>query len=528
AQVRLLNVDPGADTNRTVVTFVGEPGAVVEAAFLAIQKAAEVIDMSRHSGTHPRMGATDVCPFIPISGVTDEECVELAQKLGRSVGTKLGIPIYLYGKAASRPERQNLPDIRQGEYEALPQKMADPTFKPDFGPSVFNAKSGATVIGVRDFMLAYNVNLNIRDRALAKEIALNLRESGRLKRDKQGRLVRDAEGKKVRVPGKLSRVQATGWYIDEYGYAQVTMNLHDLQQTSLHQAFESVVAEAAKLGLRVTGSELIGMTPKQSLIEAGNYYLQRQGKQIGVPEKQVIHTAILSLGLNDTMPFLPEERIIEYAIDPNSTGLVQLSLTDFADELSSNSPAPGGGSVSALSGALSAALSAMVASLTYGKKEYRRQNRLMQETAVAGQRLKARFIGLIDADSQSFNEFMAAMRLPKKTPAEKEIRVAAMQAASLRMTEVPLETLCLTKELLVLAESVIKRGNSNAISDAGVAAKQAEAAAFGAWLNVRVNLPQIADIKQRKQLSDEADEVLENVQQSSRRLLRLVKGKLPV
>ena len=424
--VKLLDVDPGADTNRTVVTFVGSPEAAVEAAFLAIQSAAELIDMSKHTGAHPRMGATDVCPFIPVSDMSVDGCIALATQLGERVGEELGIPVYLYGKAARRPEREKLPDIRKGEYEALPEKLKDPEFQPDFGPATFNKRAGATVVGVRDFMLAYNVNLNTRDRSLAHDIALELRESGRAKRDKTGEIIRHPDGSAVKIPGKLEFVQGAGWYLDEYGYAQVSMNLHNLQVTGIHTAFEAVREEAAKRGLRVTGSELIGLTPKQALLDAGIFYLHKQGKHSGVPEHEIIHTAILSLGLNDTTPFDPQERVIEYAIADHTPLLVDKTITGFVDELSSDSPAPGGGSVSALSGALSAALSCMVASVTFGKREYKRHNKTMEDVAIRAQDLKEQFLRLIDEDSESFNAFMATLRLPKKSDADKAARADAM------------------------------------------------------------------------------------------------------
>ena len=523
---RLLNVDPGADTNRTVVTFVGPPESVLEAAFKAIKKAAELIDMSKHSGAHPRMGATDVCPFIPVSNVSIEECVDLAKQLGERIGRELEIPVYLYGKAATRPEREKLPDIRKGEYEALPEKLKDPDFAPDFGPAQFNVRSGATVTGVRDFMLAYNVNLNTRDRSLAHEIALNLRESGRAKRDKNGVILRHPDGKAIKAPGKLKFVQGGGWYMEEYGYAQVTMNLHNLNVTGLSTAFEAVREEAAKLGLRVTGSELIGMAPLQALTDAGEFYLRKQGKHIGVSVQEKIHTAILSLGLNDTSPFIPKERIIELAIEERNNLLVDKTVADFIEELASDSPAPGGGSVSALSGALSAALASMVANLTYGNKEYKRQNKTMEEIAVKAQKLKSDYLALIDADSDSFNNYMSAMRLPKKTDEDKAARHAAMQESAKEMTRLPLKSLTLTGELLELAEQLIKKGNQNALSDAGVAAKQAEAAATGAYFNVLINLPQIEDEAFGRETREQAEAALEKARRTSRRLVNLVDKKL--
>jgi len=524
--VVLLDVDPGKDTNRTVVTFVGSPEGVKEAACKAIKKASELIDMRQHSGAHPRMGATDVCPLIPVSGVSVEECVALAREIGRRVGEELKIPVYLYEEAATRPERKNLAAIRKGEYEALPEKMKDPDFAPDFGPAEFNARSGATVIGVREFLLAYNINLNTRDQKAAHDIALTIRESGRSKRDRQGKIVRDAQGKAVKVPGLLQNCKAVGWYIDEYGYAQISMNLTNYKVTNLHQAFETVSREAAKRGLRVTGSEVVGLLPKEALLEAGRYFLKKQKKNTGIPEKEIIHTAVLSLGLNDTTPFIPSEKIIEYRIHPEQSGLGALSVKDFADELSSDSPAPGGGSVAALAGALSAALSSMVANLTFGKKGYERRNPLMEEVSQRAQRAKRDYLALIDRDTEAFNIYMDAMKMPKKSDEEKKRRAEAMEAAAIRATEIPLETLKEAETLCSLAEIVGKKGNPNAASDAAVAALMAEAAAEGAYLNVLINLPGINDRSFKEHAAREADEALSRVKKKRRAIVSAVKRKI--
>ncbi|MBN1480264.1 glutamate formimidoyltransferase [candidate division KSB1 bacterium] len=523
---KLLNVDPGADTNRTVVTFVGSPEAVVEAAFRATQKAAQLIDMTKHTGAHPRMGATDVCPLIPVSGLSDEECIQLANQLGKRIGETLNIPIYLYGKAAKKPERQQLPDIRQGEYEALPEKLKDPAFAPDFGPAHFNAKSGATVVGVRDFMLAYNVNLNTTDRSPAHDIALDLRESGRAKRDKKGDIIRDEAGNAIKISGKLKFVQGAGWIIEEYGYAQVTMNLHNYHVTGLHTAFEAVREEAKNRGLRVTGSELVGMAPKEALLDAGKFYLRQQGKHIGLAERDIIHIAILSLGLNDTSPFDPNERIIEYAMQEEKDELVNLTVADFVNELASDSPAPGGGSVAALNGALAAALASMVANLTFGKKEYQRHNRLMEQVAIRAQELKATCLQLIDLDSDAFNGFMTALRMPQKSEQEQQARETAKQSAALHMTDVPLTTLRMTRDLLEIIEQVAKKGNSNAISDAGVAALQAEAAAMGAYFNIKINIPQLADAEIRTKITTEAETKIKEIGARKKRVIKQVMKKL--
>jgi glutamate formiminotransferase/formiminotetrahydrofolate cyclodeaminase len=524
--VKLLNVDPGRDTNRTVMTFVGEPSAVVQAAFLATQRAAELIDMSKHRGAHPRIGATDVCPLIPISNISEEECVEWARKLAERIGNELEIPVYLYAKAATRPEREKLPDIRQGEYEALPRRLTDPAFAPDFGPCRFNAKAGATVVGVRDFMLAYNVNLNTSDRNLANDIAMTLRESGRAQRDKNGNIIRNADGSAVKIPGKLKFVQAVGWYIEQYGYAQVSMNLHNLKVTSIQAAFDAVCEEASQRGLRVTGSELIGMAPRQELVNAGLHYLRKQGRHVGISEAGIIHTAILSLGLNDTSPFKPQERIIEYAITEKPPSLLDNTVHQFVAATASDAPTPGGGSISALSGTLSAALSAMVAGVTFSNQAYRKQKPVMEQIAVRAQQLISELTLLVDEDSRSFDAFMAAMRLPQKTEAEKSARLAAKEEAACYMTEVPLRTLRLAMYLLELADTLVQKGNSNALSDAGVAALQAEAAAWGAFYNVRINLPQISNEARRNGLAEEASTLIDNVKRKSAAIRRRVQNKL--
>ncbi len=489
----LLDVDPGAATNRTVVTFIGPPEAALEAAFRAIRRAASLIDMSKHKGEHPRMGATDVCPFVPVQGATMEDCVEVARALGRRVGDELGIPVYLYEAAASRPDRRSLADIRKGEYEALPDKLKDPSFAPDFGPAVFNAKSGATVIGGREFLIAWNVNLNTRDRKLANTIAQEIREAGKPKRGADGKLVKDASGKTVNVPGRFRECRAVGWYIGEYGRAQVSINMTNYKVTPIHVLFDACREEAAKLGLRVTGSELVGLIPLQALLDAGDHYLAKQGKTAGVPEKERLHAAILSLGLGELAPFDPMQKVVEYRYRGGPKGLRALRLTEFADELSSDSPAPGGGSVAALAGSLSAALSAMVAALTWTKAGFEAARPEMLEVGVRAQALKDWFLEAVDRDTEAFNAVMDAMRLPKKSPEETKAREEAMAAANLQAARVPLEVLEASLRALELALVVAKGGNPNSVSDAGVAGACALAAAEGASLNVRINLPSIAD-----------------------------------
>ena len=462
--VSLLDVDPGQATNRTVMTLVGEPDAVVEGAFAGIRAAAESIDMRRHSGAHPRMGATDVCPFIPVSGVSMEQCVELARRLGQRVGDELGIPVYLYEHAASRPERRNLADVRSGEYEGLAEKLGDPEWAPDFGPAELNARAGATVIGARKFLIAYNVNLNTRDRKRASDIALDIREAGRLKRDADGKPIRGADGKLERVPGRLQATKAVGWFIDEYGRAQVSINLVDYEVTAPHQVFDVIEEEAARRGLRVTGSELIGLIPLDAMLRAGRHYLERQGRSLGIPERQIVETAIQSLGLRELGGFDPDEKIIEYRL------------------------APGGGSVAALSGALGAALAAMVGNLTHGRKGQEDVWDEMSEMAAEAQAAKDWFLAAVDRDAEAFDRVMAAMRGKATTDEEKAAKAERVRDAGRGATQVPLEVLERCGRLVELAAEMAAKGNPNSLSDAGVAGWCARACGEGAYYNVRINL----------------------------------------
>jgi glutamate formiminotransferase/formiminotetrahydrofolate cyclodeaminase len=491
--VKLLDVDPGASTNRTVVTFIGTPEAVKEAAFKAIAKAAEVIDMRGHKGAHSRIGATDVCPFVPVSGVTMEDCARLAAELGARVASELGIPVYLYEAAARKPERRNLAIVRAGEYEGLPEKLKDPRWAPDFGKPVFNPRSGATVIGAREFLIAYNINLNTRDRKLAHEIALSLRESGRAKRDKAGNPVKDARGNTVKVPGRFKEVKSVGWYVEDYGLAQISVNFTNYKMTPVHVVFDEARRLAGKLGLRVTGSELVGLIPKEALLMAGRYYLEKQGKSPGVPEDELVRVAVRSLGLSDVVPFDPDKKIIERQFRDGGAPLVAMTLGAFADELSMDSPAPGGGSVAALCGALSAALSAMVANLTVGKKEYESARREMVAAAVRAQELKAALLGAVDRDTKAFNKVMEAFRLPKTTPEQAEEKDRAVMDANKEATLVPLEVLEKSVEAVALARVVAAKGNRNSVSDAGVGGLAGQAAGEGAYYNVLINLSGIKD-----------------------------------
>ncbi len=490
----VLDADPGQATNRTVVTLVGTPEAVIEAAFQGIKTAAQVIDMRGHTGEHPRMGATDVCPFVPVSGITMEECAELARRLGKRVGDELGIPVYLYEHAASRPERRNLADVRKGEYEALAQKLADPEWKPDFGPAALNARSGATAIGARQFLIAYNVNLNTRDRRLANDVAFAVREGGRAKRDAAGEIVRHPDGTSVKVPGRLRAVKGVGWFIPEYDRAQISMNLVDYTISPPHTAFDTCEEEARARGLRVTGSELVGLIPLEAMLAAGRHYLRRQNRSTGIPERQLVETAIQSLGLREIAPFDPDEKIIEYRLvrDQGKKLLVDRTVTAFVDELSTDSPAPGGGSVAALCGALAAALAAMVANLTVGRKGQESAWEEMIDIAGRGQGEKDAFLRAVDEDTDAFNKVMDATRLPSGSEDEKARKAEALREANRGATLVPLAVLERTLPVLDLAREVAMKGNPNSVSDAGVAALAARTAAEGAYYNVLINLNNLA------------------------------------
>lgn len=488
----LLHVDAGKATNRTVVTFAGEPEPVIEAAFQAIRKAAERIDMHRHQGEHPRMGATDVCPLIPIAGVTLEEAAEWSRKLAERVGRELGIPVYLYEAAQRNTARKNLAVIRAGEYEGLARKMADPAWTPDFGPAAFNARSGATVIGARDFLVAFNVNLNTTSTRRANAVAFDVREAGRPRREGNpltGRIVTDAQGQPVMDPGSLKSVKAIGWYITEYGIAQVSMNLTDLSVTPLHVAFDEVCRKAEGRGLRVTGSELVGLVPLTALLDAGRHYLRKQQRSLGVPERELLKIAIRSLGLDELAPFKPEERILEYRL--RQTGdrrLVDLSVTAFADETASESVAPGGGSVAATVGALGAALGTMVANLSAHKRGWDARWEEFSTWAERGQRIKDELLGLVDEDTRAFNLVMEALALPKATAEEQATRKARMATANRRAIEVPYRVMQVSLSTFDLLEAMADQGNPASASDAGVGALCARAAVRGAWLNVRTNL----------------------------------------
>jgi glutamate formiminotransferase len=498
--VTLLNVDPGTETNRTVITFVGEPEAVLEGAFQLIKKGCELIDLSKHRGAHPRIGAVDVVPFVPVAGVTMDECAALARRLGERVGNELSIPVYLYEFAATAPHRRNLADIREGEYEGLAKKIVHRDWKPDFGPAKFNPRCGATVIGARKFLVAYNVNLNTMDKRLATRVAFDIRERGRMKRDEAGNPILDPRGEPVWEPGLLKSVKAVGWVIPEYGLAQVSINLTDLDVTPLHVAFDTCDDRARERGVRVTGSEIVGLVPLSVLLEAGRHYLRRMGRPTGVSESALVHTAIRTLGLSEIKAFDPKERVIEYRL-ASASRLVTMSIRDFIDELSSDSPAPGGGSVSALAASMGAALAAMVAVISHTKKGFESKQEQLDAIATRAQTLKDQLLGAVDADSAAFDRLLQAMRLPKDDPS----RDAAVAEATVGATEVPLRVLESCPEVIELCREVARIGLQASLSDAGVGAQMARAAAAGAYQNVCINLANLADGERRAELLRRAD-----------------------
>lgn len=503
--VSLLDVDPGKATNRTVVTFVGEPEPVIEAAYRAIAKASELIDMSKHSGEHPRMGATDVCPLIPISNISMEEVSEYAHKLAKRVGNELNIPIYMYESAATKPEWKNLATVRSGEYEALPDKLKKEEWKPDYGPAVFNAKAGATAIGARDFLIAYNVNLNTTSSRRANSVAFDVREQGRIKRKGNpitGEVVKDAEGNPERIPGACKAVKGIGWFIEEYGVAQVSMNITDTKVSPLHKVFEACRESANKRGMRVTGSELVGLVPLKVMLDAGRYFLEQQQRSTGVAEEEIIKIAVKSMGLDELTPFDPKKKIIEYQLNAlRQAPLVKMDLRSFANETASESVAPGGGSISAYVGALGAALSGMVANLSSHKRGWDDRWDEFSAYAEKAQSVKDTLLYLVDEDTQAFNEILNAFRLPKGTDEEKATRKKAIQDATKFAIEVPLQVMRESMKIFELAEDMVIKGNPNSVTDAAVGALCARAAVYGAYLNVKINTASYDD-------KDYVDEVL--------------------
>ncbi len=520
--IRLLNVDPGKATNRTVVTFVGPPEAVVEAAFLAIRKAGELIDMRKHSGEHPRMGATDVCPLIPVSGISIEETVRWAQKLAERVGNDLSLPVYLYEAAQSDQKRNNLSVIRAGEYEGFSEKIKKPEWKPDYGPAIFDEKRGATVIGARDFLVAYNINLNTTSVRRANSVAFDVREAGRIKRDGDpinGDIVRDEKGHPVMIPGSLKSVKAIGWYIKEYGIAQISMNLTNISVTPLHVAFDEVCLKAEARGIRVTGSELVGLIPLHSLLDAGKYFLKKQKRSAGVSEKELIRIAIITMGLNELAPFKPEERVIEYLLrEPEDDKLVRLSLTDFADETASESPAPGGGSVAAYIGALGASLGAMVANLSAQKKEWEYFSGWAEKATGYKKELNA----LVDADTKAFEEIMTARTLPKTTETEKIFRASALKKATMHAIEIPFRVMKVSLQSMDVLKEMAVEGNPNSKSDVGVGAVCARSAVMGAYLNVCINADGSGSDKNIAAIVSEGRQMQESAIAKEKEILALI------
>jgi glutamate formiminotransferase/formiminotetrahydrofolate cyclodeaminase len=545
--VWLLDVDPGKATNRTVVTFVGPPEPVIEAAFRAAKKAAELIEMSKHTGEHPRFGATDVCPLVPVANISMEEVVQYARRLGKRIGEELGIPVYCYENAAFDPQRCNLAYCRAGEYEGLKEKLTRPECKPDFGPTAFNPRSGATAVGARDFLVAYNVNLNTTSTRRANAIAFDIREKGRPQRDGDaltGKIVRDAHGQPVMIPGTLKSVKAIGWYIDEYGIAQISINLTNLSDTPLHVAFDECCKKAEARGVRVTGSELVGLVPLKSMLDAGRYFLKKQQRSVGVSDRELVRIAVKSLGLSDLYPFKPEEKIIEYAIaarrgetisgEPRLDAradvrrpprLVDMTVKDFVEETASESPAPGGGSVSAAVGALGAALATMVANLSAHKRGWDDRWEEFSNWAEKGKRFHVELLRLIDEDTQAFNALMAAFGLPQGSDSEKAARKQAIQDATRKAIDVPLKVMETALASMEVVKAMAEIGNPNSVSDAGVAALCARTAVLGAGLNVRINAKGLDDKSAAAEFLARAERLKSDATTREREIVQVVESK---
>ena len=531
--IKLLDVDPGASTNRTVVTFVGEPADVLEAAFRGIRKAQELIDMRNHHGDHPRFGATDVCPLVPVAGITMEETAEYARKLAERVGKELNIPVFCYENSAFKPERRNLANCRQGEYEALKERIVTKEWKPDFGPNKFTesvAKSGASAIGARDFLIAVNYNLNTTSTRRANAIAFDVREKGRPKREGNpitGKIIKDANGNPVMLPGTLKGTKAIGWFIKEYGIAQVSMNITSIRETPLHVAFEEVCKKAAARGIRVTGTEIVGLVPKSVLIDAADYYLAKQQRSLGIDEAEKMKIAIKSMGLDDLKPFDPAEKVIEYMIADKATNrLVDMTCEGFANETASESPAPGGGSIAAYMGSLGAALGTMVANLSSHKPGWDAKWRYFSDIAEKGQKLKDELIHLVDEDTNAFNKIMNAFGLPKGTDEEKAARKRAIQEATKYATEVPFRTVQRSFEVFEICELMIKKGNPNSVTDGAVGVLCAEAAVTGAYLNVKINASSLDDKEFATKIVSEAHDYVVRANRIKSRLIKLVDKQL--
>ena len=533
--VKLLDVDPGEATNRTVVTFVGEPNYVVEAAFQAVKKAGEVTDMRRHHGAHPRMGATDVLPLVPVSGITLEECAALARKLAERIAAELAIPCYCYEAAAFTPERRNLAVCRKGEYEALPEKLADPAGKPDFGARPYDegvAKTGCTAVGARDFLIAVNFNLNTTSTRRANAIAFDVREKGRPERIGNpitGEIKRDENGKPVMRPGTLKGTKAIGWYIKEYGIAQVSMNITDINATPLYVAFDEVCRAAQARGLRVTGTEIVGLVPERAVIDAGKYFLRKQHRSTGIPAEDILNIAIKSMGLDDLRPFVPKEKVIEYMLDADkgtADKLTALTVKGFADETLRESPAPGGGSVAAYMGALGAALGTMVANLSAHKPGWDDRWEEFSRWADKGVELEEELLHLVDEDTEAFNRIMAAFGMPKNTEEDKRLRSEAIQSATLFAAQVPLETMKASFKAFEICKAMAETGNPNSVSDAGVGALAARAAVLGAGLNVKINASSLKDKAQAEALVNEANSLMAEADKAEREIMAIVENTI--
>ncbi|MBK6963401.1 MAG: glutamate formimidoyltransferase [Bacteroidales bacterium] len=528
--VKLLDVDPGAATNRTVVTIAGEPEMVIEAAFLAVKKAMEVIDMSRHSGAHPRFGATDVCPLVPISNISMEETVRYAHILGERIGRELGIPVYCYEEAARSPERRNLANCRSGEYEGLSNKLTDPAWKPDFGPAEFLPRTGAIAVGARDFLVAYNVNLNTTSTRRANAVAFDIREKGRPMREGNqvtGKIMKDDKGNQINIPGTLKACKAIGWFIEEYGIAQVSINLTNISVTPVHVAFEEACKKAQERGMRVTGSELVGLAPLKVFIDAGKYFLKKQNRSVGVSEAELIKIAVKSLGLDDLKPFNPEEKIIEYVLrEKSGKKLVEMTCTAFADETASESPAPGGGSISAYMGVLGISLGTMVANLSSHKAGWDERWEEFSDWAEKGQALKDELLHLVDEDTNAFNKIMDAFGLPKGNDEEKKARTAAIQEATRYAIEIPLRVMKKSYATLEIIKAMAENGNPNSVSDAGVGALAVRSAVMGAYLNVKINASGLNDKAFVESVLAEGADIEQKTRKAEEEILNIVNNKI--
>jgi len=528
--VKLLNVDPGKATNRTVVTFVGTPPEVVEAAFLAVKKASELIDMNKHKGEHPRFGATDVCPLVPVGGITMEETVEYARKLAKRIGEHLNIPVYCYENAAFEEKRRNLASCRSGEYEGLKEKLKNPEWKPDFGPCEFNKKSGATAVGARDFLVAYNINLDTTSTRRANAIAFDVRERGRVKKEGNpltGKIVKDDNGNTVMIPGSLKSVKGIGWYIEEFGIAQISLNLTNISVTPIHIAFDEVCIKAEARGVRVTGSEIVGLVPLKAMLDAGKYFLKKQKRSVGVSDKELLKIAIKSLGLNDLYEFKPEEKIIEFLLESgNKDKLVSRSLSDFADETASESPAPGGGSISAYMGALGAALGTMVANLSSHKRGWDKRWQEFSDWAEKGKELQAELVLLVDEDTDAFNSLMAAFKLPSKSDKENKAKQKAVEQAIKNAILVPFKVMETSYKAFELVKAMAETGNPNSLSDAGVGAIAIRGAIMGAYLNVKINSGNLKDQNFKKEILTKCVTLFKKTEEKEQEILAIVNNKI--